>query len=64
MIYSRTQPCCEDCWEKHNPSREAIRLNGVELEECVYCRAYTSAGIYVEIDPAIAPHPTVAAEEL
>ena len=59
--YSWTQPCCTACWEQRNPGRAPARIAEAirELERCVYCERGTRGGIYVRIDPAEAPHPTM-----
>lgn len=60
--YSWTQPACEACWAYHHPGREPSRLNepARESETCVYCGEQTRSGIYVRVDPGIAPYPTRA----
>lgn len=57
--YSWTQPCCEPCWEQRNPGRAPTRLREPKDENCVFCGLSTESGIYVRIDPAAAPHPTL-----
>jgi hypothetical protein len=59
--YSWTQPCCEICWVDRYPGREPTRLKYEvrEDENCVYCAAHTFSGIYVRVDPAEAPYPTL-----
>ena len=57
--YSWTQPCCERCWTERYPRREPHRLIVMEPEQCVYCAAITESGIYVRLDPAAAPYPTM-----
>lgn len=54
-----TQPCCESCFERHNPGRKPTRLIEPEGEICVHCGAETQDGIYVRVDPKTAPHPTL-----
>lgn len=62
---SWTQPCCDDCWQDRNPGREAIRvrLDPPVVELCVFCVLPTTSGIYVRIDPATAPYPTLTREQ-
>lgn len=57
--YSWTQPCCEECWVERNPGREPVRLRVAELETCVYCGRNVRSGIYVRVNPATVPHPTL-----
>ena len=59
--YSWTQPSCPDCWNERNPSRQATRIKPEfsEFEQCVYCGTRTRSGIYVRIDPAAAPFPSL-----
>ena len=63
--YRWTQPCCEECWDERSriggdPGREGVVLtHGVELETCVYCGTPTFSGLYVRIDPAEAPYPSL-----
>lgn len=62
--YSRTQPCCKDCWNERNPERQTLEPfvgNGPD-ETCVYCGKPTNSGIYIRIDPAAAPHPSLTDE--
>lgn len=54
-----TQPCCDACWEEHNPGRSPAALRMPEEETCVYCGQRTESGIYVRIDPARAPYPSL-----
>lgn len=57
MALSWSQPCCDDCWsarENSDPVRRVIP----DTENCVYCGAVTESGIYVRIDPRVAPFPT------
>ena len=49
MIWTHAQ--CEECWEKANPGRVAVRLKGAERVWCCFCALPTSAGIYVRHDP-------------
>jgi hypothetical protein len=56
---SWTQPSCLECWIARNPGRLATRVKDAERESCVYCGEGTEDGIYVRIDPAEAPHPTL-----
>jgi hypothetical protein len=58
-----TQPCCDNCWQDHYPDHIPVRLIEVEPEFCVYCASPTTSGIYVRIDPVIAPHPTLTKGE-
>jgi hypothetical protein len=60
---SWTQPSCADCWRERNPDREPMTLIKTETETCVYCGASTTSGIYVRVDPALAPHPTLTKDE-
>lgn len=60
--YGWTQPQCQDCWDERNPGREAVRVNYVEHHTCVTCSRPTAAGIFIRIDPAEAPHPTLTKE--
>jgi hypothetical protein len=55
---SWTQPCCDDCWFERNPGRKPVRLIAAEIETCVYCGEPTHDGLYVRIDPQLAPYPT------
>lgn len=57
--YGLTQPCCDGCFAEHNPGKQPYRLLEPEDEICVYCGKPTADGIYVRIDPAEAPHPTL-----
>jgi hypothetical protein len=57
--YGWTQPCCDSCWTDRNPDREAVRLKEPKKETCVYCGQETESGVYVRIDPAKAPHPSL-----
>lgn len=58
---SWTQPACDECWWERYPGREPARIVATlrEKETCVYCGKDTRSGIYVRIDPAEAPHPTL-----
>ena len=59
--FSWTQPCCETCWIERNPGRTPVVVVIAERdpETCVHCGEPTRDGIYVRIDPASAPHPTL-----
>jgi hypothetical protein len=60
---SWTQPCCIDCYLDVYPGREPVRMKVPDLAEiCVYCGEKTGSGIYVRIDPAVAPFPTLFKE--
>jgi hypothetical protein len=57
--YSWTQPSCLACFTERNPNREPVRVKIDDFENCVYCDAVTTDGIYVRIDPAEAPYPSI-----
>lgn len=59
--YSWTQPACDRCWNDREPLRVPVRFReeARQLELCVYCGARTLSGIYVRVDPAQAPHPSL-----
>lgn len=61
--FSWTQPACGRCFALRNPGREPMTLRETEPETCVWCGRTTHSGIYVRIDPAVAPHPTLTKEE-
>lgn len=56
--YSWTQPSCLPCWSKRSPGREPARVIHTEPETCVYCGHDTQSGIFVRIDPKLAPFPS------
>jgi hypothetical protein len=60
--HSWTQPCCEECWVERNPDRLPTRLRLPQIEVCVYCGRENWSGIYVRVDPATVPHPTLEKE--
>lgn len=59
--YSWTQPCCATCWEDQHPGLVPVRMRSqvAEVELCVFCAAANLDGIYLRIDPAEAPHPSI-----
>ena len=59
MRYSWTQPCCDACWSRINGDRIPHRVIDRPEEVCVHCNQYTTSGIYIRIDPATAPFPTL-----
>ena len=56
--YSWTQPQCTTCWHNEHPGRQPVRLAEHERETCVTCGIWTEGGIYIRIDPSVAPYPT------
>jgi hypothetical protein len=56
---SFTQPACDGCWSGRYPGRQPVRLKEPETETCCFCGAQTQAGIYVRVDPATVPSPTI-----
>lgn len=61
--YQWTQPQCEICFRRDHPDREPHRLiKGVESERCVTCGKWTQDGIYIRINPADAPYPSLLKE--
>ena len=63
MSRSWTQPMCEDCWNRRNPTRRASRLADGPLERCAWCDVRTTSGIYVRANPASVPYPKDTREE-
>lgn len=57
--YRWTQPSCLGCFAEHNPGRDPARLPKPEPETCCYCGESEASGIYVRVDPASVPHPTL-----
>ena len=43
---------CWGCWEARAPGRQPVRALHPNPELCCLCRAVTTDGIYVRIDPA------------
>jgi hypothetical protein len=59
---SWTQPMCDACWISSRGSDERpVRMHTDyrEPEQCAWCGRLTSSGIYVRIDPATMPYPTI-----
>lgn len=56
------QPICDICWREREgiriPSR--VKLPYREHETCCWCGHDTTSGIYLRVDPATVPHPTLA----
>lgn len=46
-----THAICFDCWDKREPTTEAIPIFITEFETCCFCGHETQAGIYVREDP-------------
>jgi hypothetical protein len=61
--YAWDQPCCVACWYLHHPARtpNSVR-DSFGPETCVFCGRTAAAGIYVRIDPALAPFPSMLKE--
>lgn len=57
--WSWTQPCCSHCYQEHYPNRDPVRIVTREIENCVYCMSANRSGIYVRLDPAEAPYPSM-----
>jgi hypothetical protein len=57
--YDWTQPICDDCWDERHPDRRSHRLVHTETEVCCFCGEQTVSGIYLRIDPATVPHPSL-----
>lgn len=58
-LYGWTQPICFACFHSQNPNRVPVRVRGADTERCVHCDEETREGIYIRIDPDIAPHPSI-----
>lgn len=55
---SWTQPLCEECWNRENPGRSPIRVDGlIEVNICCTCGAPTTAGIWTRKNPQEVPYP-------
>lgn len=48
---SWTQPQCNECWDKENPTRRATVLIHPDYEICCDCGRETFSGIYTRKDP-------------
>lgn len=61
LRYRWTQPQCTLCWRRENPTKVPVRIvvDKREEERCVTCGKWTWSGIYVRIDPMIAPYPSL-----
>lgn len=46
-----THNICEDCWNKRNPDRQAVKLIERGHMVCCFCGAHHASGIYVRHDP-------------
>jgi hypothetical protein len=48
---------CDECWEKKNPGRQAVKLieSIRQVETCCYCSNKHRSGIYVRGDSADMP---------
>lgn len=57
--YQWTQPQCEICFRRDNPEKDPARLKSPESERCVTCGLWNQDGIYIRIDPAEAPYPSL-----
>jgi hypothetical protein len=63
--YSWTQPCCGCCWQAYSYGKDgevrqasAIKEEYREIETCVFCGGTAAEGIYLRVDPTLAPFPT------
>lgn len=56
--YSWNQAVCTSCWYLHNPARTPVTLKDPGTEKCVFCGRETNSGIFIRIDPKIAPFPS------
>jgi hypothetical protein len=45
---------CDRCWKEREPNREPGRLRA-DVGTCCVCKALTTSGIYVRVDPAQMP---------
>ena len=61
--FSWTQPQCTVCWKLKNGDRQPVRVNPPQEERCVTCGGQTSSGIFVRINPAEAPYPSIGKDE-
>lgn len=61
-MFSWTQPQCRACFKHMNPDRNPVVLLVADEELCVTCSRPTLDGIYVRIDPMLAPNPTILKE--
>jgi hypothetical protein len=59
LRYRWTQPQCNLCWKRENPERVPTRVLDCEEERCATCGRWTKSGIYIRIDPMIAPYPSL-----
>lgn len=57
--YSWTQPQCAGCWDRAHPDRIPVQVRDAGPEVCVTCGGPAAAGLYIRINPATAPHPTL-----
>lgn len=56
---SRTQPACEPCFRfRYGYERVVHRVLG-PMQTCCFCENGTDSGIYVRVDPAKVPYPTL-----
>ena len=51
-----TVAICDECWNKHEPNRQAVRVTEPVLEQCCGCGNKTMSGIYVRQWPPARPH--------
>lgn len=54
-----TQPVCDACYIMVLPGPKPHRLVDAQDETCCYCGKVTSSGIYMRVNPAHVPHPTL-----
>ena len=54
-----TQPICDDCWDHNYPKRPSPRTATGFAEQCCKCGQGTHSGIYVRVDPAKVPYPSL-----
>lgn len=47
-----THSMCEDCWNKRNPQRRAVKMIKGDNEHCCFCGIAHHSGIYVRYNPA------------
>jgi hypothetical protein len=59
--YTKRQPQCWICWQREHPekSSEPVPLSERRIERCSTCGHMTMAGIYVEVDLATVPYPSL-----
>lgn len=48
-----THSICWECWGKRNPDANAARMINPVLEQCCYCGADTTHGIYRRDSPQV-----------